>query len=193
MSHRYSSLMFSLRRPSDGGLARMAASQSGLELTYSQAGATAGVMPAGYHHDRWTTDLGPYDDDRFQGAAQALRSWVVQRGAGITVVPGTPVEPGLTFAFSLELPVGFVTAAGRVVYVTDEPRRYGFAYGTLPAHPEEGEEAFHVGRDGSRLLFTIAAFSRPRHPLARLGAPASRALQLRTTRAYQRAMQSAVG
>ena len=32
----------------------------------------------------------------------------------------------------------------RVVYVIDEPLRKGFAYGTLPGHPETGEEAFIV-------------------------------------------------
>ena len=35
----------------------------------------------------------------------------------------------------------------RVVYVIDEPSRRGFAYGTLPGHPESGEEAFIVEID----------------------------------------------
>jgi NAD(P)-dependent dehydrogenase (short-subunit alcohol dehydrogenase family) len=30
----------------------------------------------------------------------------------------------------------------RVVYVTEEARRFSFAYGTLPGHPEQGEVAF---------------------------------------------------
>ena len=55
--------------------------------------------------------------------------------------------------------------------VTDQPEEYGFAYGTLPAHPEQGEEAFHVARRSGRLVFTVTAFSRPRHPAARLGGP----------------------
>jgi uncharacterized protein (UPF0548 family) len=32
----------------------------------------------------------------------------------------------------------------RVVYVVDEPRRAGFAYGTLPGHPEIGGERVGV-------------------------------------------------
>jgi uncharacterized protein (UPF0548 family) len=184
--------MFSMRKPSAEVLAEIVAHQSGLELTYPEQGATAATMPAGYRHDRWTTELGQFDDGLFRRAAGALGSWAVQRGAGLTVFPGSTVQPGMTFAFTFRLPVGHVVAAGRVVYLTDEPGRYGFAYGTLPAHPEQGEESFHVSRDGSRLLFTVTAFSRPRHPVARLGAPVTRALQLRITRAYQQAMAAAI-
>lgn len=32
----------------------------------------------------------------------------------------------------------------RVVYTVTESRRRGFAYGTLPGHPECGEEAFVI-------------------------------------------------
>jgi uncharacterized protein (UPF0548 family) len=182
---------FWLRRPPEGALGRVIADQAGQELTYPEHGATAGAMPSGYRHDRWRSDLGAFSGDRFERAALALRNWAVQRGAGLTVFPGGDIEPGMTFVLTLRLPVGHALAAGRIVYVTDEPGRYGFAYGTLPLHPEQGEEAFLLSRDAGRLVFTVAAFSRPRHPLARLGAPVARRVQLRTNRAYQRAMQSA--
>ena len=146
-------------------------------------------MPAGYQHDRWEADLGSFDAARFARAADALRHWEPQAGAGLTIFPGEDVAPGATFALVIRLPGGplpdaYATAAGRVVYVIDEPAHYGFAYGTLPAHPEQGEEAFHVERDGSRLRFRVTAFSRPRHPLARLGTPVSRILQRRTIQSY---------
>lgn len=71
------------------------------------------------------------------------------------------------------------------MYATDESTRFGFAYGTLPAHPEQGEEAFHIERDGEgSVRFLVTAFSRPRHPLARLGAPVARQIQLSVTRRY---------
>ena len=38
--------------------------------------------------------------------------------------------------------MGFLQAPCRVVYVIDEPDIRGFAYGTLPGHPESGEERF---------------------------------------------------
>ena len=77
----------------------------------------------------------------------------------------------------------------RVVYVVDEPRRRGFAYGTLPGHPERGEESFVVERlaDDSVWL-VIRAFSRPSGPLVWIGYPVARLLQAVYTARYERAL-----
>jgi uncharacterized protein (UPF0548 family) len=77
-----------------------------------------------------------------------------------------------------------------VVYVVDEPERFGFAYGTLPGHPEDGEEAFLVEREGtSSVRFIIRVFSRPADPLVKLVAPAARIVQTRMTTKYLRALK----
>ena len=59
--------------------------------------------------------------------------------------------------------------------------RFGFAYGTLPGHVEMGEELFLVEWDRvtDAVTYSILAFSRPRHPLARIGRPLVRRLQRR--------------
>lgn len=77
----------------------------------------------------------------------------------------------------------------RVVYVVDEPDRKGFAYGTLPGHPERGEEAFIVERraDGSVWL-VIRAFSRPSNAFFWAAYPALRMLQAVFTARYERAL-----
>lgn len=168
------------------------AQQSDHELSYPEHGATAGDMPPGYHHDEWEADLGAFSQATFDRLADELLRWRVQTGSGLTIFPAEPVRPGLTFALWFRLPGVYATAAGRVVYVTSEPERAGFAYGTLPAHPERGEEAFHLVRQADRLLFRVRAFSRPRHPLARLGAPVSRVLQARMNQAYLKTMRDAV-
>ena len=184
--------MFSIRPPSPEALSRLVREQGTAELTYPEVGATfAAAMPAGYQHDHWEADLGGFAEGRFARSADALRQWRPQTGAGLTVFPGQDVAVDATFALVIRLPVGYATAAGRIVGVIDEPAHYGFAYGTLPAHPEQGEEAFHVERDGDRLRFRVVAFSRPRHPLARLGTPVTRAVQRRTIRSYLRAMRQA--
>jgi uncharacterized protein (UPF0548 family) len=95
-------------------------------------------------------------------------------------------------ATRLVLPVGPLRAiaACRVVYLRDEPNRFGFAYGTLPLHPETGEESFMVERDDDgSVWFRVAAFSRPRELLARLGAPVRRLVQRRVTNGYLNAMK----
>ncbi len=83
-----------------------------------------------------------------------------------------------------------VNAPCRVVYAIDEPDRRGFDYGTLPDHPECGEEAFIIERhaDGT-VSFTITAFSRPASRQAKLAGPAGRAIQRQTTNRYLRALQ----
>ena len=78
----------------------------------------------------------------------------------------------------------------RVIAVVDEPNRWGFAYGTLPGHPEQGEEAFVVTiRTNGTVSFAITAFSRPADALVRLSGPIARAMQRRATRGYIRALQ----
>ena len=183
--------MFLLRKPRQEDLARLVGAEHGAKLTYCEVGATASAdnQPPGYRLDHWAADLGSFTQERFAGMAAAVGQWQLQRRSGLTIYPGNPVQAGETFALAFRLAAFHVVAAGRVVYVTDEPDRFGFAYGTLPSHPEQGEEAFHVLRHGSRLRLEIVSFSRPRHPVARLGAPVTRAVQVRTTRRYLTALQ----
>jgi uncharacterized protein (UPF0548 family) len=94
---------------------------------------------------------------------------------------------------ALTLPLISAIAACRIIYVLDEPDTFGFAYGTLPAHPEQGEEAFIVRQNPEGVVtFAIVAFSRPRHRLARLGGPIARRIQLDTTRRYLDALKAFV-
>ena len=83
----------------------------------------------------------------------------------------------------LDIRLGPMTPAAPcpVVYVIDEEDRRGFAYGTLPGHPESGEEAFIVQiADDEEVTATIKAFSRPASLLARIGGPVTRRVQLRS-------------
>jgi uncharacterized protein (UPF0548 family) len=183
--------MFVARRPSDGSLDHLLAEQASEALTYREVGATRGSMPGGYRHDAHSVVLGE-GDGVFDRAVQGLRQWEAHRGAGLTVRPEAPdVRPGTTIVVVLPLPLISAVAACRIVYVVDEPDTFGFAYGTLPAHPEQGEEAFIVSRDpAGTVRFSITAFSRPRHPLARLGGPVARRIQLGTTRRYLQALEA---
>ena len=168
----------------------MLASDAGAQLTYEAVGATVrGDRPEGYRFDRFETDLGPDEGGRFERCGEAVLRWEAQAGAGISVVPDGPVVPDLEVALVLPLPVGFAIATARVVHVVRNDQEIGFAYGTLPAHPEEGEEIFLVRRAAGRVTFEVAAFSRARDPLARLGGPVTRWLQVRTNQTYLRAIQ----
>jgi uncharacterized protein (UPF0548 family) len=85
-------------------------------------------------------------------------------------------------------------SAARIVYVIDEPNRFGFAYGTLTDHVESGEERFSVELDQTtgEVWYDLFAFSRPAHPLAKLGLPVSRYLQKSFTADSLAAMKRAI-
>jgi uncharacterized protein (UPF0548 family) len=170
------------------------ADQSQLQPTYSEVGASlTDSFPAGYRHDRYEARLGT-DDAAFAAGADGLRHWVAHRGAGVEVMPAhAGIAEGTTVVLALPLGPVRAIAACRIVSVVDERTRFGFAYGTLPLHPEQGEESFIIERDDAGMTwFRVAAFSRPRDALARVGAPLSRVIQTRVTRAYLRAMVALV-
>ena len=160
-------------------------------LTYDAAGRTAGVLPPGYRHVNRRAVIGS-GDAVFSSATATLLTWQAHLRAGLRVSASSPAaEPGGVVLLGLGAGPICVRAPCRVIYVTDEPARRGFAYGTLPGHPESGEEAFMIQQDDDgTVTFTITAFSRPATALARFIGPAGRALQDHITARYFRAMVS---
>lgn len=166
------------------------AGAAGAELTYGEVGATRdAVLPPGYRHLQCRVRVGSGGRD-YARSVDRLFAWDVQRLAGLTVEPaGAPVETGATVLVVGRFSVLRITAPCRVVWVETGQRRSGFAYGTLPGHPERGEEAFVVERDeAGDVWFQVRAFSRPARWYARLGAPAAERLQRLITKRYLRAM-----
>ena len=77
----------------------------------------------------------------------------------------------------------------RVIYVVDEPRRKGFAYGTLPGHAEDGEECWMIEhRDDDSVWITVRAFSRPANRWWWCVYPVLRVVQEYYTRRYLSAL-----
>jgi uncharacterized protein (UPF0548 family) len=82
----------------------------------------------------------------------------------------------------------------RVLETVDTLDRFGFLYGTTNHHAEEGEERFllEYDREDGGVWYRLEAVSRPRHALARLAYPATRALQHRFARDSHARMKQAV-
>jgi uncharacterized protein (UPF0548 family) len=150
-------------------------------LTYDAVGCTVegtagGRAPQGFDRLAERFVLRRRDLD---GAAADLLSWRAQSGAGLGVrASEVPLVVGTVVLLRIGLgPLG-VTAPCRVVHVVDEPGRRGFAYGTLPGHPESGEELFVLERRGDGALeLAVTAFSRPASLATRLGGPVARRAQ----------------
>jgi uncharacterized protein (UPF0548 family) len=95
-----------------------------------------------------------------------------------TVTPeAAPVEEGGTVVVSRSFGPVLLVAPCRIVYTTATATRFGFAYGTLPGHPEQGEEAFHVSFEDGQVVAEIVAFSRPADLPTRLAGPLARRIQ----------------
>ena len=128
----------------------------------------------------------------YEAGVAAIHEWAVHRGAGLAVLADGPIAVGTNVALAAPLPIGFIEITCRIVAVLDEPDQFGFAYGTLPVHPEKGEESFVVARGPDRSVeFTVRAVSRPAHPLARMAPPVADRLQDSAVKRYLVAMERA--
>ena len=179
-------------RPSDSAaVRRLVRSLEKSEPTYGDIGLTlAGELPEGFHHDSYESALGR-GPETFERAVRGLKAWQAHRLPGMRVFPeGQEIRTGATVVVTLGTSLLSLAAPCRIVSVIDGHTRWGFAYGTLPGHPEQGEEAFVVSISPDQSVrFAIKAFSRPGDPLVRLSGPIGRAMQRGGTGGYLRALK----
>lgn len=161
------------------------------ELTYDRPGATRDeTLPAGYDHLDRDARIGN-GRATFDRAAAAVLGWGMHRGSGLSVAASAErAAPGVVVLLRAGRGPLSVDIPCRVVYTVDTPDRQGFAYGTLPGHPERGEEAFTVtlAPDGE-VRMRVRAFSRPASLLARAGGPLTRLAQKYAASRYVRAVR----
>ena len=182
--------MWHLRRPDAARVRRHLDAQRSRSVNYGPVGATnGGAAPPGFvlDHNRQLLGRG---EAVFARAREDLRRWRMFPAPWTAIEPaGAPIEQDAVIAVLIHALGLWWLNAARIVYVIDEPRRFGFAYGTLPGHVERGEERFLVEwLDSDEVWYDLRAFSRPRYWLVRLGKPIARMLQRRFARASKAAM-----
>jgi uncharacterized protein (UPF0548 family) len=129
---------------------------------------------------------------------EAVRQWKMFDVPGIQLCwPAVPIQPREAVAVIIKHFGFWSLNCCRIVYVIDEDgptRRFGFAYGTLPEHAEQGEERFTVEwQPASDLVcYEILSFSRPGCAAVKVAYPAARWLQRRFLRHSLAAMLNAV-
>jgi uncharacterized protein (UPF0548 family) len=163
-------------------------------LTYPAVGtAGTGEVPDGYRgaHRRAVVGSGRAD---FERAAAAVLGWQAQRGAGLRVrATGPATQPGTVVVLTAGLPRLGYDLPCRVVWGQTEGDERGFAYGTLPGHPESGEECFLVRlTPEGEVVYEIRVFFRLASLAARLAGPLSLLLQRVATDLYVSAIRRAV-
>lgn len=186
--------MVSLTKPTASTIEAFLAEQARCEPSYPEVSASRDRPPAGYAVDHNRVQLGE-GRETFERASAAIRGWVMFPRPWTEIHPSrAPIETGTVVAVLVHLFGLWWLNACRIVYAIDEPRRFGFAYGTLPGHAEKGEERFSVEwREDGTVWYDLLAFSRPRFWLARLGYPLTRRVQRRFARESKAAMQAACG
>jgi uncharacterized protein (UPF0548 family) len=143
-----------------------------------------GKSPHGFAHDISRSEIGR-GRRVFAAAREALQGWEEFDLGWVRVVnPTVRILPGELVG--VEAYTGFLWSINfsRVVEVVDDPNHFGFMYTTTGLHIEEGQERFVIDFDpeSESVSYLLEAVSRPRHILARIGYPFSRAMQHRFAR-----------
>ncbi|MGH7957682.1 MAG: DUF1990 family protein [Opitutaceae bacterium] len=195
---------WTFRAPQEAAIQKFAGGLRDAEVappfSYLEVGASRhnSERPRGYALDHNRVQIGTGVAD-FEAACAAIRGWRMFPAPWTRIAPAdSPIEVGeIVVMQARALGLWWMNAA-RIVYTIDEHgpgsvRRFGFAYGTLMAHVEEGEERFSVElhEDGS-VWYDLRAFSRPRYWPVQIGKRIARRLQARFVRESQASMRTAV-
>jgi uncharacterized protein (UPF0548 family) len=188
-----------LRSPSERDVSAFLEANRKVEgFSYLEVGASRhnAERPRGYAIDHNRIEIGRGTED-FEAGCDAIRQWrTFPRPWTRISLPDTPIRIGETVVMQAHALGLWWLNAARIVYTLDEngaTRRFGFAYGTLPAHVEQGEERFSVELDSDgRVWYDLRAFSRPRYWPVRIGEDLARRLQARFVRESQASMLAAV-
>ena len=186
--------MFLFSRPSDAQIRAFLKERESDSFSYREVGATQNSPPTGYNIDHNRQFLGT-GLDAFQRARTAVTQWKMFDVPGMTLCyTDTAIEAGQNVA-PLARHLGFYSLNScRIVYVIDEPYRFGFAYGTLTEHAEIGEERFSVefNPDTGEVWYDVFAMSQPGNILVKLGYPHARYRQKSFSSESKNAMRRAV-
>lgn len=175
------------------GLARVPPPEAGRRWEGLATGAWPGEAPPGAWRDAREVHARPADPEAaFARAREALSLYRVYRPGRLrarVLTPDGRMAPGALVVQRVRLGPLVVEAGVRVVDLVDAEdgagRTYGYAYATLPGHPERGVARFRLRLDrrAGEVSFGISSWSMPGHWLTRVGRPYARRLQLRETAA----------
>ena len=149
-------------------------------LTLS-GGLIAAHTPRTFAHDFSQSELGR-GPDIFARARHAFSTWTQFDLGWVRIAnPETRIDVGSIVAVEVHAGGLWSLNLNRIMETIDSPTQFGFLYATTKLHVEEGQERFLLEYDprSQTVTYLLEAISRPRHPLARLAYPFTRAMQHR--------------
>lgn len=134
--------------------------------------------PKGYNEDYYFIGLGK-GDLVWQKAKEAMNQWKHFPASFTKIYPNTTkLESGNIVLVMIHILGFWWRNPAKIVYTFDEHERFGFSYGTLQEHAEQGEEAFWISRDKDNLVtYHLRAISKPNFWAAKLAYPLTRKYQ----------------
>ena len=182
----------SLSYPSRSELDRMLAKSVSMPFSYETVGATQTQAPKGYDFDenKKRVGLGFF---AFKTAKRAFKNWEMFHLGWISIYRGdTDIQAGQNVVVSFRLFGLWWHNTCEIVYTVNEPRRFGFAYGTK-YHVESGEELFMIHIDDDQTVwYDITAFSRPQFWMTKMVYPMARFFQRRFVKQSGQHMESII-
>lgn len=190
--------MFRIQRPDQSEIAHALAAARDLPdcapQLLSLRGGPVRNVPESFAHDRSESMLGS-GVKVFLGAKSAMRRWAEFDLGWVSVSNSTaPVAPGQLIAVLAHTIGLWSLNISRILETVDSSTQFGFLYSTTRNHVEFGQERFLVNFDERQgtVSYLIEAFSKPRHPLARIGYSFTRGMQHRFARDSHASMKSCV-
>jgi uncharacterized protein (UPF0548 family) len=188
--------MFSLLRPSPSAIqlkleiAKSLSGSYGIALD-TQCGPEELCVPKGYARDHTRTEIGN-GEQAFAAARAAFHRWEQFNLGWVRVAnPDASIEPDEIVAVEAHTLGLWSLNFSRILYVIDEPDRFGLGYGTTPMHVERGEERFllELYPVSGAVYYDLLAVSQAANWLVRLAYPYSRSQQHRFARESHRRMK----
>lgn len=170
--------MFYIFKPSANEIKKFIEAQSEQTFSYAEVGWTKEQnAPENFPVNHLRKKLGS-GGKIYEKAVKAVHSWQMYALDWTQIRPeNAPVATGETVVTMINH-LGFRSLNPcRIVYLFDEKnnsrQKNGFAFGTLPAHSEMGEERFSVewNRETDEVFYELYAFAKPHNPLAKIAFP----------------------
>jgi uncharacterized protein (UPF0548 family) len=192
--------MFSLRRPAESSIRRNLERARSLPGSYgialnTQCGPDELHVPKGFVRDHTRSEIG-CGTAAFEAGKAALHNWQQFDLGWVRVAnPEAHIEAEEIVAVEVHALGLWSVNYSRILYVIDEPDRFGFGYGTTALHAERGEERFLLEfyPVSGAVYFDLLAVSQPAHWLAWLAYPFTRSRQRKFARDSMRRMRQIAG
>jgi len=168
--------MMYLRKPSESQIRQCLQKVKDLPFSYAQVGASRTVLPQEYFSFRYRRPMGK-GRENFVRVKMALQNWqMLNLGWFKLYFSNTPIEKGQVICTLIKVAGVWFLNPCRIVYVVDgvggkdKKQQFGFAYGTLPGHVEQGEELFLVewSPEEDTVWYEVRAFSKHAHILPKV-------------------------